>query len=258
MSKFQSEHFEDNEEIRFNSLNKFLNQIDGTPKKFSSLQEIYFWLYEHLTDYRPFLNMLKLCRGKSVSLNELAKNIFPNLKLEESLKAVSILLAVAPLAKNDKGAVLFSVRMHMLFRGLKGVYACTNPKCSHSHSHEKLTLGEIFLSDGILTCPHCNSVVYEVFNDRRCGSLFFKGYLFEEDLKNRNSTYLWRDSEQILDKRLKEIHFFIPPEDYELHSNLKKGSYPIKPCYLDVKSGFIYFDIPENEENLRKLYYSTY
>lgn len=58
---------------------------------------------------------------------------------------------------------------------------------------------------------------------------------------------------------MKEVHFFIPSENYEPHNNLKKGSYPIKPCYLDVKSGFIYFDkLPDHQENLRKLYYSNY
>ena len=253
--QFKAAEFEENQ---FDALKNFLIKLEGTPKNFSSLQEIYYWLYNHLTDYRPFLEMLKICRGAAISLNELATKIFPDLQSEDALQAVGILLAVAPLAKNDKGAVLFPVRMHMLFRGLKGVYACTNPNCKHSHTYEKLTLGEIFLSDGVLTCPHCNSVVYELYNDRRCGSLFFKGYIFEDDLKNRNSTYLWRDSEQILDKRLKEIHLYIPPENYELHNDLKKSSYPIKSCYLDVKSGFIYFDIPENEGNLRKLYYSTY
>lgn len=71
--------------------------------------------------------------------------------------------------------------MHMLFKGINGVYACPNPKCSHSHTDDSLTLGEIFLSDGILTCPHCNSIVYELYNDRRCGALFFKGYVLEDD-----------------------------------------------------------------------------
>ncbi len=35
---FTSENFEGNEEIRFNTLNKFLSQMDGTPKNFSSLR----------------------------------------------------------------------------------------------------------------------------------------------------------------------------------------------------------------------------
>lgn len=141
----------------------------------------------------------------------------------------------------------------MLFRGIKGVYSCTNSNCAHSHSHEKLTLGEIFLSDGVLTCPHCHSVVYVLYNDRRCGVLFFKGYVFEDDLKNQRNTYLWRDAGQILDNRLKEVHLFISPENYEPHNKQT-----IKPCYLDVKSGFIYFSKPEKQENLLKLYYSNY
>ena len=256
--KFKSDDFEGNEERLFNALNKFLSQLENAPKNFSSLQEIYIWMYEHLPEYRPFAVMLKRCRGKAIALNELAKNIFQNLQLKDALHAVSVLLAVAPFARNDKGTLLFPVRMHMLFRGLKGVYACTNPNCPQHKSHEKLTLGDIFLSDGVLTCPHCHSVVYELYNDRRCGTLFFKGYLFEDDLKNRKDTYLWRDAGQVLDKRLKEVHFFIPPENYEPHNSLKKGSYPVKECYLDVKSGFIYFSVSKNQENLRKLYYSNY
>ena len=118
----------------------------------------------------------------SYRLERIGKKIFPNLESEETLQAVSVLMAVAPFARNDKRTVLFPVRMHMLFRGIKGVYACTNPNCSEHHSHEKLTLGDIFLSNGIVTCPHCHSVVYELYNDRRCGTLFFKGYLFEDDL----------------------------------------------------------------------------
>ena len=257
--QLRSDDIETDEETRFDVLKKFLYNLEEAPKNFSSLQEIYFWMYDHLSDYRPFAKMFELCRGNSISLNELAVTIFPNLKRENALQAVSNLLAVSALAKNDKGAVLFPVRMHMLFRGINGVYACTNPNCSHSHSHEKLTLGEIFLSDGILTCPHCNSVIYELYNDRRCGTLFFKGYLFEDDVKNNAKAYLWRDSGQILDKNLKEIHLFIPPENYEPDDQLKSSkSSPIKPCYLDVKSGFVYFNLPENHENLRKLYYNNY
>lgn len=237
----------------FTALKNFLAQLDGS-KDFSAPQEIYSWLYENLTHYKPFSELLKLCRGKAVSLSELAKNIFPTLEKNSALQAVKNLLEIVQLAKNDKGAILFPVRMHMLFRGIKGVYACANPHCEHSHSHENLTLGEIFLSDDKLNCE-CGGVIYELYNDRHCGALFFKGYVFEEDLQLREKAYLWRDSGQILDKGLREIHLYIPPENYEPHSDLKRGSTPIKPCWLDVKSGFLYFD---ERENCRPLYYSTY
>lgn len=48
----------------------------------------------------------------------------------DALNAVSVMLAITPFAKNEKGAVLFPARMHMLFRGISGVYACTNKSCS--------------------------------------------------------------------------------------------------------------------------------
>ena len=60
----------------FNVLNKFLIQLDGAPQNFSSLQEICFWMYEHLPEYRPFAEMLKCCRGTAIVLNELAKKSF--------------------------------------------------------------------------------------------------------------------------------------------------------------------------------------
>ena len=102
---------------------------------------------------------------------------FPGSTEEDALTAVSVLLAIIPLARNAKGNVLFPARMHMLFRGIKGVYACTNEECPHGHTDGTLTLGEIFLSDSKLVCPHCGASVYELYNDRRCGALFFKGYI---------------------------------------------------------------------------------
>lgn len=148
--------------------------------------------------------------------------------------------------------------MHMLFRGIKGVYACTNPECPHSHTDGELTLGEIFLNDSNLICPHCNSVVYELYNDRRCGALFFKGYILEDDADFDNQTYLWRYPGQVFDKRMKEIHLYISPDNYILKS--RSSNYKVLPCYLDTKSGFINFtdDSLNGQTGIRKLYYCNF
>ena len=175
--KFESSNvqkIEGNEEERLQELNEFWNGIDGAPEKFSNLDDAYFWMYEHLIEYAPFSTLISTCRGAAISLNELVQTIFPNQDKEKALQAVGVLLAIAPQAKNDKGTVLFPARMHMLFKGIKGIYACANPNCTHSHHDDALSLGDIFLSDGKLTCPHCQSVVYELYNDRRCGALFYK------------------------------------------------------------------------------------
>ena len=247
----------ENESTRLEAINDFWNGIEESEAPFADLPTACEWMYKNLLRYVPFQKLIESCRGTAVSLQELASLIFPG-EGDSALNAVSILLAIAPLARDRKGSVLFPARMHMLFRGIKGVYACANENCSHSHSDGTLTLGEIFLSDGHLVCPHCNSVVYELYNDRRCGALFFKGYVLEDDLGSESHAYLWRYPGQLMDHRMKEVHLFIPENDYSLPK--KQGKNSIKPCYLDIKSGFINFrdDSSAGKLNIRKLYYCNY
>lgn len=250
--------FEDRDEVKLSALLSFWRQLDGFDSSITSLESVYNWMYENLVYYRPFHELIKYCRGNAVSLEELSVSIFPELNPEDALKAVSVLLAIAPLAKNTKGSVLLPARMHMLFKGISGVYACTNANCSCSHSEGGLTLGEIYLSDGNLICSHCGSAVYELYNDRRCGALFFKGYILEDDSEIHGNVYLWHYPGQLMDRRMKEIHLFIPNDDFELPT--KQGKNAIRPCYLDVKSGFINFtdDSPAGKPWIRKLYYCNY
>ncbi len=256
----EAKAFEEDEENGLSALNAFWSGLDGSGAPFANLDAAYDWMYHHLLQYQPFHVLIEKCRGNAVSLRELADSIFPDVSKDASLKAVETLLAIAPLAKNGKGTVLFPARMHMLFRGIKGIFACANELCPHAHSDGTLTLGEILLSDGELVCPHCGSVVYELYNDRRCGALFFKGFVLEQDAAtglNKN-VYLWRYPGQLLDKRMKEIHLFIPTTDYVLPS--RQGKNAIRPCYLDVHSGFVNFsdDSLAGKPGIRKLYYCNY
>ena len=132
--------FEDRDEIKLSALLSFWGQLVGFDPGITSLESVYNWMYENLVHYSPFHELIKYCRGNAVSLGELSSGIFPELNSEDALKAVSVLLAIAPLAKNAKGSVLFPARMHMLFKGISGVYACTNANCSRSHSEGGLTL----------------------------------------------------------------------------------------------------------------------
>ena len=249
--------FEERDDIRLSALLSFWHQLDGFDKNITLLESLYNWMYDNLVYYRPFNELIRRCRGNAVSLGELSSGVFPDLDEADALKAISVILAIAPLAKNSKGSILFPARMHMLFKGISGVYACTNADCCCSHTEGGLTLGEVYLSDGNLICPHCGSVVYELYNDRRCGALFFKGYILADEGLHGN-IYLWHHSGQLIDRRMKEIHLYIPDDDFELPE--KKGSNAIKPCYLDVKSGFVNFtdDSSEGKPWVRKLYYCNY
>lgn len=254
----EAEPFEGKDTQRLDALNHFWCGIPGAPVPFMDVDCAYHWLYDHLVAYKPFCEMFQLCRGTAVSLQELADSIFPEGEKEDAIHAVSVMLAIAPLARSEEGSVLFPARMHMLFRGIKGVYACTNPNCPHCHSENGLTLGEIYFSDGRVTCKECGSAVYELYNDRRCGSIFIKGYVLTADFENRKRTYLWHQPGIVNEDEVKEIHLFLPDADYQLPQ--KQGKNKIFPCYLDIESGFIDFtdDSLEGKTGIRKVYYSDF
>ncbi|MBD5111819.1 MAG: DEAD/DEAH box helicase [Ruminococcaceae bacterium] len=239
--------------LQLEELNEFFKDLPSCNKTFFDVESAGAWLYDNLLSYRPFLELVQRCRGEAVSLDELAGKIFPEMSKENALKSVSVMLAIAPIARNDKGTVLFPARMHMLFRGISGVFACANENCVHSLKSSTIKLGQVFFQDGNLVCPDCGSVVYELYNDRRCGALFFKGYILSDELKT--ITYLWHNPGQIMDKNIKKIMLYIP----EKGENIPKGSTKnrIMPCYLDVKSGFVNFrdDSWDGRENCRKLYF---
>ena len=119
-------------------------------------------------------------------------------------------------------------------------------------------LGEVYFSDGNLTCKECGSTIYELYNDRRCGSIFFRGFVLKQDFEARRRTYLWHQPGMINEDEVKEIHLFIPSAGYRLPE--RQGQNKISPCYLDVQSGFIDFsdDSLDGKQGIRKLYYSGF
>lgn len=242
--------------LQLEELNKFFGNLTGCRELFSDIESAEIWLYDNLLFYRPFFELVKSCRGEAVSLDELSEKIFPEMNRENALKSVSVMLAIAPIARNDKGAALFPARMHALFRGISGVYACANENCPHSLKSDTIKLGEVFFRDGNLVCPDCGSVIYELYNDRRCGALFFKGYILSDEIKT--IAFLWHYSGQILDSKMKEIMLYIPEEDEDVPKGGDRSR--VLPCYLDVKSGFVNFrdDSWDGKENIKKLYFSEY
>lgn len=249
----QWEYSEDstNDDLLAN-LNKFWH---GIAPEFSSLSQAQNWLYNNLKSFDIFDSLVTMCSGVACSIDEIATKLFPDLPKPKAQVACYNALDMAACAVNENGDVLLPVRLHMLFRGIRGIYACSNPQCKHGHNHNGYKLGQIFLDDRHFTCPECGGMVYELLNDRRCGSLFFKGYItVGENKKPAEKTFLWRNPGMYYDKTMHEIHLFIP-EDGMNYS--KSGEYPVQVCYLDSQSGFLYFgdDSVKDRANVIKLYY---
>ena len=243
----------DNEADVFDALKQFWN-TSKIPCSCNDLLTLQNWMYEHCAAYEPFRGLLELCRGTAVSLDALGEKLFPDLNAPNRQEALRNLLLIAAQAQNKTGTYLFPVKLHMLFRGLTGVYACTNPGCPHSHTANGLTLGQIFHQSGILQCPECGSAVYELINDRRCGALFLKGFIVGEP---NGQKYLWPYSDRLVNKDLHEIHLYLPQEGESFKREKNKNA--PRPCYLNTQSGYLRFDDAwDDDPRIIKLYYSEH
>lgn len=101
-----------------------LAKLDVSSCDFSNEKKVENWLYKELVKIEPLLSIMRNCRGNAIAFNELARKVFPNENEIIARKATSVLLSIAPLAKNKEGQVLFPSRLHMMFRGIRGIYAC--------------------------------------------------------------------------------------------------------------------------------------
>ncbi len=235
-------------EIRNKELQKFADCMGYTYDSvdFQKDSDVEIWLYNMLVKNAPVVAMIKKCRGNATKLEELSKIAFPNDDTSDAIKAATILLAIAPLAKKD-GRVLFPARLHLMFRGLQGLYACTNPNCSCKGARENnhLPLGKIYLDKEVDVCS-CGGKVFELLNDRSCGALFIRGYV--EAKYADGNTYIWSERGTDNDD-LKEIVFYLLASDEILdRDQMGASGLRVRTGWLNCISGRLYTDDTKSDD----------
>jgi len=204
------------------------------------------WLYKHLSEYPPMKLILKLCRGKAISFTDLAKQLFPDAESSCAEKATETLLALGPLArsniKKDDERILLPSRIHLLFKGLRGVFACINPECNHGFKSKGIEVGHIY-ENGRLQCKYCGARVFELVGDRRCGTVFIRAY---KDSKTKDH-FLWQEQSRILTEP-QEIHLWIVPKgrksffEENRERKTQKNKLTATYGYIDSKTGKLFYD----------------
>lgn len=210
-----------------------------------TLDEIKKWLFENLSKLLPMLNIIEACRGKAKPVDVIAEEAFPGFDKEKAYKATNALLQIAPFAVSSTGQVLLPVRIHMLFRGIPGLYACTNPACKYKRN-AALPLGKVY-SEKRTVCD-CGAKVYELLNDRTCGALYLKGFIDEKQIAEED--IYWNTKGDATDDEMIEQHLFVLPKDSTLgRDDLPKDS---DFAWLDCYTGKIvyYLDVKRKEDYL--------
>ena len=164
-------------------------------------------VYEWLQSFGPASLVANLVTAHPQKLRAVAALAFPGSPHAEA--AMEATLALMSFAKErDSGRVFAPVRSHLFFRGIAGIYACTDASCSaRDPSISSGTLGKLY-SEPMLKCE-CGARVYEVLTHRDCGAAFIRGYIqdqFGMFLWHQPSSGLWGTG------GLMEAHFLVEVE----------------------------------------------
>ena len=155
--------------------------------------EVLASLYRLLKN-RPCVNQLiGEAAGKARSLVALATAVFG--EDEQAVAALEALLTIGTLARPAIGEPgLIPSRIHAIFRGLHGLYACINSVCSGRQSgpSEPATLGKLFTTHRI-RCDACGSRVFEIASCRSCGTVYLQAYI--RSAPDSKIHFLWGETE---------------------------------------------------------------
>jgi ATP-dependent helicase YprA (DUF1998 family) len=178
--------------------------VNANSRTLSDVRDTAYRICEALPVARHLAN--KLSEGPT-HLADLAGALFPNAATAGG--AVDVLLALVSFARRSLDEKPFlPLRLHLLFRGVDGLYACINPSCgARLSAHGTPTLGKLYNTPR-LHCD-CGSRVYELLTHRDCGAAFIRGYWREND-----EGFLWHEAPSDRNAqggRLIEVHLLVEP-----------------------------------------------
>lgn len=247
---------QDSEFFNSLSLNNLQADVDAQLLEISKIANIYGvgvpiaddviisnWLYEHLSKQSIIKEVLDICSSGGKPLTKIARQIFDSeVSQQDAEQALEIILQLGVMAKSNTGKVLLSSKVHMLFRGIQGLYTCTNPMCSHQNQGMGIKLG--FITDKrIENCPHCGSRMFELLMDRKCGSLFLRTFIDKHQYNSLSFEFLWPRKNKII-QEIQELHLWIMPEGRTDIFKLRKVKGKAKDNsvigYLDSKTGMLF------------------
>ena len=133
--------------------------------------------------------------GPAQDVAKLGARLFPDADPAVARAATNSLVELASLAKESIGkAPLLAARAHAFFRGLPGLWACSDPDCKCVSSELRDRWANRLPPAGALyaqprrTCE-CGARMFEVHTCRSCGSAYFKAFSFDPN----SPDYLWAE-----------------------------------------------------------------
>ncbi len=173
----------------------------------STVRELRDRLFVAVSASPAFKRLASQVMGKPTPYEHLVSIVFG--AHPDRLAALDGLLALAAFAQRASDEkILLPSRAHMLFRGLEGVFACTNPACpDRAEVNDNSILGRLYAKPQ-LKCS-CGARVYELLTHRDCGAAYLRGYFRpdnDEFLLHEPATGLVDPSKTLIETHLLVEH----------------------------------------------------
>lgn len=108
-------------------------------------------------------------------LAALGRALFSQEPDDRASAATSGLIAALSRARWPNGSPLLPVRIHVFFRNVQGIWACSNPTCPHARWNDaNIKIGRLY-DRPTITCQ-CGSRILEMLYCEPCGDIFLGGY----------------------------------------------------------------------------------
>jgi hypothetical protein len=201
-------------------------------------------LFAQLSGFGPLELLIQRVSGAAVPLDELQQQLFPG---QDAERATAALLALATYARRQSDQrVLLPTRMHMFFRGLPGLFVCSDPSCGARRETDRLgILGR--LNTQLNDRCECGARMYELLTHRECGTAFLRGYM-----DGNQGDFLWH----VPSGPLREGHQ-APLTVTELLVDHEPNSERLDECvrcWLDAQSGRLVYEDPGNALGFRQVF----
>lgn len=169
--------------------------------------------------------------GAAWAFTQLPPVLFPDVDPAIAAQAVDALLELASTARAVPGAApLLPARVHMLFRGLPGLWACANPQCDQIEPDERGGPTGKLYAEARQNCD-CGSQVYELHSCRDCGLAVARANVGSPT----GIEHLWQDN----GRAYAGDTGVIEPIHVCLEDPKSPNAGVVRPVYLDLTSGRI-------------------
>jgi ATP-dependent helicase YprA (DUF1998 family) len=170
-------------------------------------------------------------KGAAWAFADLPSALFPMAPPAAAAAAVDALLELASLAKpRPDDPPILPARVHLLFRGLPGLWACVNPQCSEIAEVDRGGPTGALYAEPRQNCA-CGSQVYELHSCRSCGLSVARANVGSP----AGVEHLWQDNGQAYAGEtglIELIHVC-------LEDPMPQTAGTVRPAYLDLNSGRI-------------------